>query len=140
MRTATDTIPQPRYARGEYSIAPTKGPGGTIAEPVYSIGTRPAANASVRPAARAEATTPPRVTGAGSNAAISTPPTRARGTSNWPRPMTGATATPANEQPVAVHILAVTKKHVKFIVNGETVTMLRTDALALASTIVAAIG
>ncbi len=54
--------------------------------------------------------------------------------------MTGATATPANEQPAAVHILAVTKKHVKFIVNGETITMLRSDALALASTIVAAIG
>ena len=140
MRTATDTIPQPRYARGEYSIALTKEPTGAIAEPVYSLGARPAANATVRPASRSEPTTPPRITGAGSSTGISTPSARAKGTSNWPRPMTGATATPANEQPVAVHILAVTKKHVKFIVNGETVTMLRTDALALASTIVAAIG
>jgi len=143
MRSSPDTIPQTRYARGEYNIAITKRPSDAIAEPVYTIGPRPAASATVHPSARSEATTAPRVTGAGSSVAIATPPPttpRAKGTSNWPRAMTGATATPVNEQPVAVHILAVTKKHVKFIVNGETVTMLRSDALALASTIVAAIG
>jgi len=139
MRTNTDTIPQNRFAGGEYSIATTKRPAVTIAEPVYTIGARPSPG-TVRPTTRPAATTPPRLTGAGSSVAITPPPPRAKGTSNWPRPMTGATATPANEQPAAVHILAVTKKHVKFIVNGETITMLRSDALALASTIVAAIG